>query len=292
MHKEKELIGAIILLLITSLWGCEIIDPEEPVPGYLYIEDIQTTAQPGEGTAEQKFSDAWVYIDQDLLGAFELPAFIPVLEKGNHTVTIKPGIKLNGIASTRAAYPFVKQYETTIDFQAEKIDTMDVTTSYLDGLLFPWNAVGQEDFEQGGVSLDSTVNSDAQIIRQSNEVFEGNNAGLIHLDSAGMQFEIISISEFDYPGQNKPTFLELHYKADNSFAIGLKLYSITGRIEMNPILIVNTNNSWNKIYLNLTPTLTRENQTYKYQIYFSGNVNEDIDQANIYLDNIKLISAD
>ncbi|MFO8087325.1 MAG: hypothetical protein R6T91_05885 [Bacteroidales bacterium] len=292
MNITKKSKGIIILFLITGLWGCEIIDPEEPVPGYLYIEDIQTTTQSGEGTAEQNFSDAWVYIDQDLLGAFELPALVPVLEEGNHTVTIKPGIKLNGISSTRAAYPFVKQYETTVDFQPEKIDTLNLTASYLDGLSFPWNTAGQEDFEQGGVSLDSTTNSDAQIIRQSNDVFEGNSSGLIHLDSAGMQFEIMSITEFAYPGQNKPTFLELHYKADNSFAIGLKLYSITGRIEMNPILIVNPRNTWNKIYINLTPTLTRENQTYKYQIYFSGNVNEEIDEANIYLDNIKLVSAD
>lgn len=281
----------IITLMITLLWGCEIINPNDPIPSYIYIENIETTTEAGQGTAEQQFVDAWVYLDQDLVGAFELPALIPVIAEGKHTLTVKPGIKLNGISSTRAAYPFMKQYETTVNLTKEEIDTLEVSSSYLDGLDFPWNTAGQEDFEQGGVSLDSTANSDVRIIRQSNVVFEGNNAGHIHLDSAGMQFEIISSRQFDYPGQNVPTFLEVHYKADNSFAIGVKLHYYTGKIVMNPILIVNPKDTWNKIYLNLTPTLTRESGTIKYEIYFAGNVNEDISTADIYLDNIKLVTS-
>lgn len=288
----KKLAVFSLLIFITGLWGCEIINPEEPVPGYIYINNITTDTDPGEGTDKQQFTDAWVYMDQDLVGAFELPALVPVIAEGKHTITIKPGIKLNGISSTRAAYPFVQQYETTVDFKPEKIDTLNIQTNYLDEVDFPWNSAGQEDFEQGGVSLDSTSRSDAQIIRQSNDVFEGNNAGLIHLDSAGMQFEIESISDFDYPGENTPTFLEVHYKADNSFAIGVKLYQYTGQIIMNPILIVNPKGTWNKIYLNLTPTLTRENATTQYKIYFSGNVNENSSTANVYLDNIKLVTSE
>ncbi|MCF8332305.1 MAG: hypothetical protein K9H84_07630 [Bacteroidales bacterium] len=279
------------MILLTGFFGCEIINPEDPIPGYIYIEDIKTNTDPGEGTDKQQFTDAWIYKDQDLVGAFELPAMVPVIAEGEHTITVKPGIKINGISSTRAAYPFIQQYETTVNFKPEKIDTLGIQTNYLDDVDFPWNSAGQEDFEQGGVSLDSTSRSDAQIIRQSNDVFEGNNAGLIYLDSAGMQFEIESIDDFDYPGENTPTFLELHYKADNSFAVGVKLYQYTGQIIMNPILIINPKETWNKIYLNLTPTLTRENATTHYKIYFSGNVNENLSSANIYLDNIKLVTS-
>ncbi|MFW6019331.1 MAG: hypothetical protein ACOCPM_02020 [Bacteroidales bacterium] len=282
----------IVLCLLAGLWSCEIIDPEDPVPGYIYIEAIDTETYAGEGTDRQDFSEAWVYLDDDLIGAFELPARIPVIAEGKHNISVKPGIKINGMSSTRSGYPFMKPYETEVNIQKEKIDTLHPETQYFDGTQFPWNSAGQEDFEQGGVSLDSTKESDAQIIRQNNVVFEGNQSGLIELDSAGMQFQIESSSRFDYPGQNVPAFLELHYQSDNSFVVGAKLYKNSGNIVQKPILIVRTHkDTWNKIYINLTPTLTRENQTTEYQIYFSGNVNEENNSAKIYFDNIKLVTA-
>ncbi|MCF8218474.1 MAG: hypothetical protein K9I29_06500 [Bacteroidales bacterium] len=282
----------LFFILFAGLWGCEIIDPEDPVPGYIYIEDIETQTTAGEGTARQNFSEAWVFLDQDLVGAFELPARIPVIAEGKHTIGVKPGIKINGISSTRSGYPFVEQYETEVDIEKEKIDTLHPKTHYFDEVKFPWNSAGQEDFEQGGVSLDSTKESDVQIIRQGTTVFEGNQSGLIELDSAGMKFQIESTTLFPYPGQNVPVFLELHYQADNSFVVGTKLYLNTGNIKQNPILIVRPHkDTWNKIYINLTPTLTRENRTTEYQIYFSGNVNQDMNNAKIYLDNIKLVTA-
>ena len=291
MYIFKRIKVILFIALISGLWGCEVIDPEDPVPGYIYIEDIETETNGGEGTAQQELSEAWIYLDQDLVGAFELPARIPVIAEGKHTIGVKPGIKVNGIASTRSGYPFMEQYETEIDIQKEKIDTLHPKTHYFDGVEFPWNTVGQEDFEQGGVSLDSTSESDVQITRQSNVVFEGNQSGLIELDSAGMKFQFESTKRFDYPGQNAATFLELHYKADNSFVVGTKLYTNTGNIMLNPVLIVRSHDTWNKIYINLTPTLTRENKTQEFQIYFAGNVNEGKNSATIYLDNIKLVTA-
>ncbi len=283
----------LIFILITGLWSCEVIDPDDPVPSYIYIEDISLNTLAGQGTSAQSFSDAWVYLDDELIGAFELPAMVPLIAEGKHEVSIKPGVILNGISSTRAAYPFTGFFRKEVDLIKEEIDTLNVNTSYYDNVTFPWTAKGQEDFEQGGIAMDSTADSDAMIIRQSNEVFEGSYSGLIQLDSVGSVFEIQSTENFNYPGATAPVFLEMHYKNNNRFVVGVKLYYYTGKIKTNPIVVLNPSDNWNKLYLNLTPTLTRENPALQhYKIYFSGNINEDdVSSASIYLDNLKLLTS-
>ncbi len=282
----------LIFILLTGIWSCEVIDPADPVPSYVYINDISINTATGQGTSAQNFSDAWVYVDDELIGAFELPAMVPVIAEGKHEISIKPGVILNGISSTRSAYPFVEFYRKQVELVKEEIDTLNVNTSYYDNVKFPWTGKGQEDFEQGGVALDSTADSDAMVIRQSNDVFEGSYSGLIKLDSAGSIFEIQSTENFNYSGAAEPVFLEMHYKNNNRFVVGVKLYYYTGKVKTNPILILNPSDTWNKVYLNLTPTLTRENPAlHYYKIYFSGNINEDVSSASIYLDNLKLVTS-
>ena len=57
-------------------------------------------------------TDAWVTMDGQALGVFELPCTIPILSDGLHTFTIYPGIKVNGIAGNRIKYPFYSKFET------------------------------------------------------------------------------------------------------------------------------------------------------------------------------------
>src|SRR5262245_62560163 len=81
--------------------ACEVINPEEPLPVYTRVDSIPfsiTSANQGSGTSS--IVDAWVYLDDQLVGAFELPARFPVLaEEGTHTLTVSPGILVNGIKS-------------------------------------------------------------------------------------------------------------------------------------------------------------------------------------------------
>ena len=93
--------------IFLSLSSCEIYNPSEDEPSYIHIDSISlTTDYTAYGTASHKITDAWVYVDNELIGAFELPANVPVLKSGVHNINIRPGIKLNGIAATRSYYPF------------------------------------------------------------------------------------------------------------------------------------------------------------------------------------------
>lgn len=84
------------IFIISSLISCKKTDL---VPSYIHIEKIDvSTVYELYGSDSHKITDAWVYVDGDLQGIYELPATFPILATGQHTIMVRPGIKLNGIA--------------------------------------------------------------------------------------------------------------------------------------------------------------------------------------------------
>ena len=128
------LLGAIgIALQLMLFTSCDKFKGDQTIPAYLTIDSIYlTTSLSMQGSASAKITDAWVYVDEVQIGAFQLPARIPVLERGMHEVQILPGIKQNGIAATRAAYPFYAPIEQTLELTEGDTTTLGVLkTNYL-----------------------------------------------------------------------------------------------------------------------------------------------------------------
>ena len=77
----------IILFISTALSACEIINPDEKIPGYIYIDSIIVKTNLGyQGSNSQNISDVWINIEDEtenkLLGIYQLPAKFPVLKTG------------------------------------------------------------------------------------------------------------------------------------------------------------------------------------------------------------------
>ena len=114
--------GFFATLLFSS---CELYNPSEPIPAYIHIEKFNlTTDYATQGSNSHKITDAWVYVDDQLIGCFELPATFPVITEGTHKVKIVAGIKVNGIASNRGQYPFYNPYEQIVNFEVGKKITL------------------------------------------------------------------------------------------------------------------------------------------------------------------------
>ena len=92
------------IITFVTIISCEKANIDE-MPCYININDIEL-----EENITNNITDAWVYIDDNLQGVYELPANFPVLANGKHKLRIKAGIKDNGIASTRITYPFYKSF--------------------------------------------------------------------------------------------------------------------------------------------------------------------------------------
>ena len=103
-------------LFVSFLYqSCEEIDINEGVPSYINIPSIEVvTDLTNEGSNSHKITDAWVYFDNNLQGVYPLPASFPVLLSGKQNISIKAGIKNNGIAATRVKYPFYDYFNAEI----------------------------------------------------------------------------------------------------------------------------------------------------------------------------------
>lgn len=272
--------------VIWLLSSCEVINPEEEIPAYIHIPAFELSTSSGQGTESHNITDAWVYIDEDIQGIYELPVTFPVLDKGTHTVTLRPGIKINGIASTRINYPFFKDVEFELKLEALSQDTLLPTTRYQDNVTFEW----MENFESPGLSIRSLQDDDTTLSKVSDPdmVFEGSSAALIRLDGDNTYFQGASIDEFDLPGGLTPTYLEINFKTNNRLVIGL-IANTFGNSDILPVLVLNTTEEWKKIYVNLGATISRQSSLADFNIYFEASLDDGIDEAEILIDNIKLI---
>ncbi len=288
-------IGTLLLVLTgMGLSGCYKFEGDQTVPAYLKIDSVYLeTIYTVQGENSQEITDVWVYVDDQQLGVFELPAKFPVLAAGKHKLEIRPGIKLNGISSTRVPYPFYKPvlYES-FDFYPDSVQDMgNLKTTYYDNLTFAW----LEDFEAPGLSFKITDDSDTTINRTepagSPEAWiseYSNYSGKITLTNQKNYFEAMSFSAYDLPKMEKAVMLELNFKTDNYMTVGLFINEPDRYVKM-PLVILNYSSGWNKIYINLGPTVSDYPKAIDYKVYFSAQKREDKETTNIYLDNIKLI---
>ena len=76
-------------LLAVALASCQKFKGSQTVPAYIHIDSIAVEGDYytyGANTAN--ITDAWVYVDDQIIGTFELPATFPVLKKGKHKVSV------------------------------------------------------------------------------------------------------------------------------------------------------------------------------------------------------------
>lgn len=289
----------IVLTIVFStifLSSCPGFEGNQEIPAYLHIDKfLFETDYNIEGADSHKITDVVVYIDGSFQGYYELPATIPVLERGKHDLTLYPGIKLNGNSSTRTLNPFYVPYiiEDYV-FEEKVIDTVTPSTHYYpiddSNINFKW----MEDFERQ-VGLETVAYSDTTITRTDRDTpdvwkdKEGNShySGYVWIEDT-LTFCITTPKLYDLPDQGNSIFLELDYKCTEMFTVGL-LAKIASE-EVMELVHVNPSKNWNKIYINLGPSITdAASRTPEYfKVYISG-ATEKGTEAEYYFDNIKVI---
>jgi hypothetical protein len=276
------------ILFITAS-SCEKFSGDQTIPAYLAIDSIYlSTDYYLEGTSSQRITDAWVYVDDEFLGAFELPARFPVLKSGTHKLKIWPGIKKNGIAATRVSYEFYNPISRDVAFVLDSTaKTGVIRTTYQSTTSFVW----KEDFEYVSVSLDTTSGSTAYIQRTpagSPLTFEGNHSGMVILDSINDFFECQTHTEYAIPAA--PVFLEMNFNTTNTLVVGAFTYGST-ILYQTPVITLNpTNGQWKKIYIDLSTTLNAYSGVTSYRVYFRAIKDDGLRESTILFDNFKVVT--
>lgn len=281
-----------LFLFAFILTSCKVLDPEETIPSFIRIESVGFDAGAGQGSDSVTINDVWVYVDDEIVGAFELPATVPILKSGQHKITLRFGVILNGIAATRSINPFFEAYTTQVNLIEDSIITLHPNSSYVASSVFFWNETGQEGFEDGGISIDSINGSDNAILKSDTVVYEGNYSGWIKLTKDLPDFLGASTKTFNIPSSgSKSMLMEMHCKnTNNNLGLGIYVKTATGITIKVDYLIIKPGPNWKKIYVNMPNLLDTYLTASTYQVFFSASLESGNQTANIYLDNIKLIS--
>ena len=96
-----------VLVVFILLSSCVKNNPD---PSWLEVNEWQLNNNIElsglEGELTESITNAKVWVNDDLLGIFQVPFRIPVLKSGPCNVRIAPVVINNGISATKKVYPF------------------------------------------------------------------------------------------------------------------------------------------------------------------------------------------
>ncbi|HNX86136.1 MAG TPA: hypothetical protein PKN12_04330 [Bacteroidales bacterium] len=279
------------LVLLTGFLfvSCEKFTGDQEIPAYLSVDSIYlSTDYSKQGTNSQNITDVWVYVDDEFLGAYELPARFPVLKSGTHAVKMWPGVKKNGISATRIAYEYYTPIQRNINFKEDSTSAAGILkTTYQTPAFFAW----LEDFESAGLSLDTTQRSTAYIDKTpagSPLTFQGSHSGIVRFDSIH-DFLEVQTHEI-YPIPLSSVFLEMNFNTTNTVTVGVITYGIS-TLAQTPIITLNrTNGVWKKIYIDLTTTLNAYTGMNSFRVYLGTFKDSDHQESMLLFDNFKIVT--
>jgi hypothetical protein len=281
----------LIIIIALAYSSCSKFDKTEQRPAFIKIEKIDLVINnSSEGSNSSKIVDAWVFVDDELIGIFDLPTTVPITKVGSRTIKVYPGIKKNGIAVDRERYPFYTFYTYNENLIADSTYAIQPTVNYIENA-YIW----QEDFEDPSFKL-TQYQSDTTMNRATTptiELFEG-GAGLISLNSNQYQCEMrTNEANFNnFPTNlSTPGFIELDYSSNFPLEIGILANYVAGETyERSPLITLNaTNGVWNKTYLYIPDASNFYSGAPEFDVYFRVTNPNGISGIKVFVDNIKVV---
>ena len=296
-----------ILFFSATVSSCVKFEGEQTIPSYIRIDTIGLVCDYYTyGANTHNFVDAWVYIDDDVKGCFELPATIPILKQGPHKVAVYAGIAVNGIAGSRADYPFTSPaIYNSVNLVPDSIVTLTPMVTYWpngENLHVRW----MEDFDSGTVTMETTSQSDVPMLRVSGpqawhdpEGVHSTYSAKFVLYSDSTQFCVANTEELeDLPRKGSPCMLEMDYKCSDTCTVGIFYrlnYTITQEalVRLRPTCASGEEPvEWKKIYINLGPYFVDYEDADYFKVYLSSWYNRNDGPQYFYFDNLKIIYND
>jgi len=276
-------------VLLLLLPGCR---KSETVPAYVLIPSVTLTTTPEQGVATSKVTDAWVSVNDRLIGVWELPAKVPVIAEGVNRLTVVPAIKRNGTYDDRLRYPFFASWSTNVELAEQAYVEVAPATTYLTTTSF-WI----ESFDDVG-TLFETANDADSLIRFTVEehptlVRDASPCGGAELTSSNPSVRLQS--DVNFLGASGPVFLEMDYSTDVQLVVGV-IYRQDGFDIVEPVVVVTpttptgTSPIWNKIYVDLS-ALFNTGSVSDRDVYIEGTLTGGANSGLFLLDNIKLVQT-
>jgi hypothetical protein len=259
-------------------------------PAFIQTGTVTLSTLSYQGSNSSAISELWFYADGDILGVVDTPSALPLLKQGSQTITVFPGIKNNGMGTSRIRYPFYTSYDTSIFVESGKSYRLEPRFNYLSSAVID----ATRNFETGNTFIAATDNEAVMDLLSEPELaasgvrcvrmtLPANATLLSYLDETNVDLQAGEVA-----------FLELDYSCNNTFVIGL--YAIDGGSSTKvPVLYLTpTQNGdaevpqWNKIYMDLGMVASQYANADSYRIYVEC-LRSEAESPVIYLDDLKIV---
>lgn len=300
MHKKAKTI-AIALSIILLTVGCDRTDTVSP--SFIHLDGVEvapsTTSGIGHGDAGFYTSDiVAVYMVAhypnasavDTIGLFRTPFTAPVLYAGNvDYIEFYPAIEMSGVSTALPFYTFYNKIRIS-DTTLCSGDTLDFGT--LQTIYNPMTDIPMlyEPFEptEADVATDTVV----EWVRHDRDgacVGEGYGRIRVTPDHTSVPFAIDhTFRLFD---ATKICYLELDIKSTVATEIYMHAaYTDGGVQERLQVMVINPQDHWQHIYVNLGRTWSEFNHASSFRLSFAA-LNPDAENGEVLIDNIKVLST-
>lgn len=272
----------LLLLLCISIPMMHSCADKAEIPSFLRIDSIavDSTSYDSTGSVSSKIKFAWVYVDENLQGVYQLPFRVPIIKDGTANLKIYAGVQENGLSDLALRYPFYQRDEMIVTFTPGDTLTVLPHVRYKKGLKIPY----LEDFN---VNFAQTIYKDQggghfDYLMDQAKAFEGNGCGYFYLGQN--EPALICTTKVVYTPKNMSAYMiEFNYRNNCDFLVGLRT-SQTGET----ILGVRARPDWNKFYMNITPAVDALPGT-DLQIFFIVPQDTLVPIQEVFIDNLKLI---
>lgn len=264
-----------------------------PDPFWLEVNEWTLEAngdlQLAEGELTHNFTEAWVYVDDKIIGVFEVPFRIPLVKTGNANIKLYPAVKNNGISATKKIYPFVVPYEVNVLMENNGEIVINPVTHYKDAAQF-----SIFDFESASTGFTDDANSLALMGKGNDPTILkwGNFYGIINLNTTDSTYVGYTTNDQNLQ-QGQEVYLEIDYYNTNGLVTGVLATSSTAGTVNNVNIQLNPQDpstvKWKKIYIDLKEIISNSPSGAQFRQSLQAGIDSGETEGTIILDNIKIV---
>lgn len=284
---KKLIFYTVGLLYMTTFLGCDDFRNPDQIPAFLYIDFPEKIVTSTQGSASNRITEAYVYINDEFLGAYAFGRSYPFLNTGPTEVTIFSGIRMNNLDEQTNIYNIYARYEATIDMQPGQTDTIRPEVRYSSSAEF----VIVEDFEGSSIfNEDLDGNPNTFMDASTDVVFEGNRSGVLTVDAENRVAEVGTEDVYTDLRRGASIFMELDFKGETDLLVGIIGYDGVNQPLRFYKLQLFPRDNWTKVYVELTDEifeLRREAYQFVLMAVYSNQVDKEVQR--VYVDNVKII---
>ncbi len=264
-----------LFITATAFTGCNIINPAEQIPTYIKVDSFTLKANPvlaPQPYLSSQITSVWAYYNGINIGAFDLPAQIPVIANGRGTLTLEPAVALNGLNNFVAIYPFYQNDTFSFDAKPGQVISHEGTTKFYNNIVRNYGFTFKQD-----TIASVPVNYDY-----------ANATYIINLPSANDSCVWYSISSY-YWEQNVDAYLEFDYIGTNSFYIGVQSnLNGTGVYKLLYLAGINPSTTWKKFYLGLKD-YRAQYKADNYNFFIKSSLDPGSNSGQVKIKNLQFI---